>query len=287
MRQSGKKHFVAQSIGAFVAGVFFLLPPVFGQTASSEPSDDVNYRIGAKDLLGIRVFGVSDLNADVRVSEDGTMTLPTIGEVRAEGLTSTQLAQKLAELLEKNTLKNPQVTVFIREYQSKKVSVIGAVSHPGEFELVGRQTLLQFLSKAGVSTETASDQIVLIRGQESRLIDRNELMWKGDPALNIEMRPGDIINIPVQEFIDIYMFGQFQRPGSVKLKKNSQTTLLKAIALAGGFTTRAKKSSVFVRRQKDGKEVRFSVNVSKIIRGKAPDFLLENDDVVHVGESLL
>jgi polysaccharide export outer membrane protein len=89
------------------------------------------FKIGPKDLLEISVFGVQDLNRTVRVSEDGMITLPLIGEVSVEGLTKTEIEKKLSQLLEEKYVQNPQLTVFIREYQSKKVSIIGAVRTPG------------------------------------------------------------------------------------------------------------------------------------------------------------
>ncbi len=278
----------AARAAGFVAAALLVAAAAWAQTATpAAAADDVNYRIGARDLLAIQVFGVPELNTEVRVAEDGSLSLPLIGEIRAAGLTQSELARLLAERLEKDALRNPQVTVFIREYQGRKVSVMGAVAHPGEYDLAGRQTLLQLLSRVGVTPETASDQVVVMRGGERLVIDRNALMFAGDPTLNIEVRPGDIVNIPVQEYIDVYVFGQVQRPGTVKLKKNVQAGLLKAIALAGGFTERARRSSVVVRRLKGGQESRTVVNAAKIIRGSRPDFPLENEDVVHVGESLL
>ncbi|GAG26088.1 unnamed protein product, partial [marine sediment metagenome] len=107
-----------------------------------------DYRIGPKDLLDISVFGLDELTKTVRVSEDGKISLPLVGEVEVEGITKSDLEQKLSQLLEEKYLQNPQVTVFISEYQSKRVSVLGAVRTPGPYELLGRQTLLQIISQA-------------------------------------------------------------------------------------------------------------------------------------------
>ncbi len=91
----------------------------------------VEYKIGPKDLLEISVFGQDELNKTVRVSEDGKITFPLLGEVEVEGLTKVELEKKLSRLLEEKYLHNPQVTIFIKEYQSKRVSVLGAVKNPG------------------------------------------------------------------------------------------------------------------------------------------------------------
>ena len=254
---------------------------------SQEQPDKHTYTIGPQDLISINVFGVDELNTRVRIAGDGTITLPLLGEIKAAGFTPAQLEKKLAHLLEKNYLKNAQVTVFINEYQSKKVAVIGAVTNPGNYDVMGNETLLQLISRAGGLTERAADRIVVIRKDKSQTIDIEELMSQGTPELNIQLKPGDIVNIPHERYIDVYIFGEVRRPGTMRLKKSGDITLLKAIAQAGGFTNRARKSAIVVKRKIDGKETKITVNIKKILKGKEPPFLLEHDDVVFVPESLL
>jgi len=251
-----------------------------------------SYTIGPKDLLTISVFEVPELNMTLRVSEDGSITIPLLGNVNVAGLTRFQLEKKLVKLLEKSYLKSAQVTVFIKEYQSKLVSVIGAVKNPGNYELVGRQTLLQMISIAGGLTEGASDRIVIIRQYKngksaSLVIDLDELMLKGNPKLNIPLQAADIINVSVERYLDIYVFGQVKNPGHIKMKKDGNVTLLRVIAQAGGFSERARKSSVLIKRKVNGKEMKIKINVKKILKGKRKDFILENNDIVHVPESML
>ncbi len=251
-----------------------------------------SYSIGPKDLLTINVFEVPELNITVRVSEDGSIVTPLLGNINVAGLSRFQLEKKLVKLLEKNYLKSAQVTVFIKEYQSKLVSVIGAVKNPGNYELVGRQTLLQMISIAGGLTEAASDRIVIIRQYKngksaSLVINLDELMLKGNPKLNIPLQAADIINISVERYLDIYVFGQVKKPGHIKMKKDGNVTLLRVIAQAGGFSERARKSSVLIKRKVNGKEMKIKINVKKILRGKRKDFILENNDIVHVPESML
>ena len=117
--------------------LILFLPHLF-----SQEMDTADYRIGPKDLLDISVFGLGELTKTVRVSEDGRISLPLVGEVEVEGITKAGLEKKLSQLLEEKYLQDPQVTVFISEYQSKRVSVLGAVRNPGPYELLGRQTLL-------------------------------------------------------------------------------------------------------------------------------------------------
>jgi polysaccharide export outer membrane protein len=268
-------------------GGFFALAQDQDQEKTEEQPDKNTYTIGPQDLLSINVFGVEELNTRVRIAGDGTITLPLLGEIEVGGLTPAQLEKKLAQMLEKNYLKNAQVTVFINEYQSKKVAVIGAVTDPGNYDVMGNETLLQLISRAGGLTERASDRVVVIRKNKSQSIDIERLMSGRNPELNIQLKPGDIVNIPHERYVDIYIFGEVRRPGTMRLKKSGDITLLKAIAQAGGFTNRARKSAVVVKRKKDGKEIKIKVNIKKILKGKRQPFILQHDDVVFVPESLL
>jgi polysaccharide export outer membrane protein len=251
-----------------------------------------DYTIGAKDLLAINVFEVPELNITVRVTENGDITLPLLGTIKAGGLTRFQLEKKMAALLERSYLKNAQVTVFIKEYQSKKVSVIGAVKNPGNYDLIGKQSLLQLISMAGGLTEGAAGRIIVIRqyknGKNASLkIDLDDLLMNGNADLNIPLSPGDIVNIPVERTSDVYVFGQVNNPGYIKVKSSSDMTILKVIAQAGGFTDRARRGSVLVKRKEKGKELKIKVNVKKILRGKQTDFIILPNDIVFVPESVL
>ncbi len=258
----------------------------------SQENKDYTYSVGPKDLITISVFEVPELNITVRISEDETITLPLLGRVEVGGLTRFQVEKKLASLLEEKYLKNAQVTVFIKEYQSKMVSIIGEVGNPGSYELIGKQSLLQMLSTAGGLNATASDRIIIIRryksGKTGSLeINLDELMVKGNPTMNIPLQPGDVINVPGERYLDIYVFGQVKNPGHLKVKKNGPITLLKIIAQAGGFAERARKSAVTITRRVNGKDIKTRVNVKKILKGKKPDLILKNNDIVYVPESIL
>jgi len=249
-----------------------------------------DYKIGAKDLLEIRVFGLDELNTTVRVSEEGKITLPLIGEIEVEGLTKTEVERKLSQLLEEKYLHNPQVTIFIREYQSKRVFVLGAVRNPGSYELLGRQKLLQVIAQAGGLTPDAADKIIVNRelsdGSSTSLkISIDDLFLKGDPNLNIPLRTNDVINIPVDKIVLIYVTGQVRSPGALEVKSSNIPTLLRAIAQAGGFSERAAKSSI-KRIDESGKEKRIKVNVKDIIKGKRKDIQLKENDVVIVSETI-
>lgn len=252
----------------------------------------LEYRIGSKDLLEISVFGLDEMNKTVRVSEDGKISLPLLGEVDVQGLTKSEIEKKLTRLLEEKYLQNPQVTVFIKEYQSKRVSVLGAVKSPGPYELLGLQTLLQIISQAGGLTQDAGDEIIVMRVDEdgsstSIKISIDDLMLKGDASLNLPIQAGDIVNVPIDKIVNVYVFGKVKNPGALKVRKMKIPTLLQAIAQAGGFSDRASKGRVLIKRiDKEGKEHQIKVNVKDIIKGKKKDIQLLENDVVYVPETI-
>lgn len=245
-----------------------------------------SYIIGPNDLLSINVFKVPELNTTVRVAGDGTIALPLLGTIRVEGMNQNQLETKLAALLDERYLQNAQVSVFIREYKSKTVSVVGAVTRPGDYELLGKKNLLQVISMAGGVTSQASGHVVVIRSDKSEAIDLKELMIKGAHSLNVFLLPGDIVNIPFEEYLEVHVLGQVRAPGLVRLKMSGSCTLMKAIAQAGGFTEHARKSSILVSRPLESNEIKIKVDARKILRGRRSDFILKHGDVIHVPESL-
>lgn len=249
------------------------------------------YVIGPRDLLEIKVFELPEFDQTVRVSENGTITLPLIGNVEVWGLTKEKLEKKLASLLDKY-VKNAQVSVFIKEYQSSRVAIIGAVEKPGMYELVGRQTLLQMISQAGGFKENAANEIYVLRESEdgntaSIAIDLEDLLLNGNQKLNIPIQPNDVINVPVDKQIIIYVFGEVRNPGALQVKRSQKITLLKAIAQAGGLTENASKRGITIKRKDpNGKEINIKVNLNDIIKGKTKDIPLKEGDVVIVKESI-
>jgi len=249
------------------------------------------YAIGPRDLLEIKVFELPAFDQTVRVSENGTITLPLIGNVQVGGLTKEKIEKKLAELLDKY-VKKAQVSVFIKEYQSSRVAIIGAVEKPGMYELVGRQTLLQMISQAGGFKENAANEIYVLReGQDGNTasisIDLEDLLLNGNQKLNIPIQSNDVINIPVDRLITIYVFGEVRTPGALEVKLSQKITLLQAIAQAGGLSENASKRGITIKRKdKEGKEIRIQMNLNDIIKGKKKDIPLKEGDVVIVKESI-
>ena len=272
--------------------IFILLS--FPNPQFSQEELGYEYRIGPKDLLQLTVIGFEDLNKQYRVSEEGSINLPYLGETEVEGLTRGELEKKLAQLLqEKNYIKNPQVAVLIVEYQSKRVYLLGAVGTTGPFELLGRMTLLKLLSQAGGLTPDAGDEIIITRllpdgGKTSLKIPVEDLLLEGNPSLDIPLQPDDIVNVPVDKIVLIYVMGEVKSPGALEVRSSNIPTLLRAIAMAGGFDDRASKGKVLIKRTDEaGEEIEIKVNVGDIMKGKIKDVQLQANDVVFVPEKWL
>jgi polysaccharide export outer membrane protein len=264
-----------------------------GAALPAEVPQSAEYRVGPKDLLEVTAMGVAEINKFVvRVSEDGLIRLPLVGEVEVNNLTQSDVEKKLIKILGEKYLINPQVTVFILEYRSKRVSVLGAVEKPGPYELLGRQTIMSIISQAGGMTRDAGNDIIVIRqlpdgSSTSIRISIDDLFVKGEAKLNIPLEPNDIVNIPVDKVVTIYVFGQVKNPGALQVKRSNLPTLTQAIAQAGGFSDRAAKGSITIRRKKpSGEETEIKVNAKDILKGKVKDVPLMENDTVYVPESL-
>jgi polysaccharide export outer membrane protein len=164
-------------------------------TAVAKPGNSA-YKIGPLDVLNISVFKVPDLEKSVQVSENGTINYPLIGDVPAAGRTAHELEHELAQKLGGKYIKNPQVTVFVREYNSQRVTVTGSSKSTGIYPIKGNTSLLQVLALAGdVNPEIASGEVVVFRtidGQRKAArfdIDSIKQGKTEDPL----MQPGDVV----------------------------------------------------------------------------------------------
>jgi len=240
-----------------------------------------DYRIGPKDLLEITVFELPELNQTVRVSEDGSITLSLLGKVEVSGSTAQELETRLAQLLDQQFTKGAHVTVFIKEYQ--KISVIGAVGRPGMYELVGPTSLIQALAQAGGLTAQAMNEIFVYRtgpdGKQERIVI---VLEDGNPELNIELKPKDVLTVPIDQSLNVFVYGEVRTPGVIPYMSSKKITLLQAIAQAGGTTEWAKKSKVVIKRRdkRTDKEIKIKINLKKMISGKIADIVLMEGDVV-------
>jgi polysaccharide export outer membrane protein len=249
------------------------------------------YQIGPEDLLEIRVFEVPDLNRTVRVSGSGTISLPLLGELDVHGLTPMQLEQHLRDMLAQGLVEDPQASVFVKEYGSRKVSVIGAIGASGVYELLGPRTLLEILSQAGGLTEHSGAELFVLRnrngGDQQRIaVNVADLIASRNPALNILIEPGDIISVPLERPIYVYVEGAVRAPGRIDHPASRSLSLLQAIARAGGPTDRADLKEIHILRVTGDEQPEILVvNLKRIRKGKDPDVRLQEDDIIVVRET--
>jgi polysaccharide export outer membrane protein len=246
-----------------------------------------DYKIGPKDLLEITVFGLPELSQTARVAEDGSITMPLLGRVEVGGLTAQELERKLASILDQQYTKEARVTVFIREHQ--KISILGAVGRPGQYELVGPTTLLQAIAQASGLTDQAMSELYVYRtgpdGKQERIVLKLlDVMGGGGKDLNMTLQPRDVIMIPIDQTLNVFVYGEVRTPGVIPYSASKKITLLQAIAQAGGPTEWAKKSKVVIRRKDPAtnKEIKIRINLKKMISGQLADIVLEEGDVVIV-----
>jgi polysaccharide export outer membrane protein len=253
------------------------------------------YTIGASDVLAISVWGQTDLSREYVVEPDGFVPFPLVGRVKASGFTPKQFAAHLKEALEKDYLVNPQVIVSVKEYLSRKVTVIGETEKPGVYYLSGPTTVLDILSKAGGLTKTAGSQVVLVRkrkpgsgGGAGGTVTRQlsfERMKAGDPESNVGVEDDDTIFVPKGKGNTFFVLGEVRKPGSYQLE--GETNILEGITIAGGFTDKAAPGRTrILRSSPSGQEVLY-VDMNDVMkRGQREKaILLKENDVVVVPES--
>ncbi len=241
------------------------------------------YTIGAGDVLSINVWGHDDLSREVVVSEKGTFSFPLIGGVEAAGLTIKEVEERLVQLLSAGYLINPYVSIRIKGYESKKVYVLGQVRSPGTYSLEKETSLIEIISRAGGVSDNAGWIIEVVRPSE-RLPDKPvtpdeakkediirldvEGLLGGRPEDNIRIEGGDTIFVPKAAYY--FIFGEVKGPGSYKLRRD--TTVLKAVIMAGGFTDKASKRRIKIRRKKGEKTIK--------VRVKLDDPVLPQDTII-------
>jgi polysaccharide export outer membrane protein len=267
--------------------VSFLILTAAVALAQDQPGD---YRIGSKDLLEIRVLEISELNVERRVADSGAIDLPLLGQINVAGKTAVEAQQQLETLLRAKYVNRANVSVIVKEFANKPVSIVGAVVRPGSLNISGRWYLLQAISAAGGLDASAGKKIFVLRRGDNGLSDvleiqRDDLLQGASPMWNVPIFAGDVVNIPARSVVKVYCLGEVRQPGALEFDSDDRITLLSVIAKAGGLTDRASKTILNKRKGADGKDTETKVNYKAVIAGKEPDPPLKANDVVVVSES--
>jgi polysaccharide export outer membrane protein len=284
----------------------FVLTALAATLLSGIPAMAQDYILGGGDLLKITVYQNDDLTTETRVSGNGMISVPLIGKMKVAGETPGDVEQQIVQKLSQGYIIDPHVTVFVEEYKSKRVTILGEVAKPGVYELTANASILEIISKAGGLTDKAGDTVVVKRKKTAAQaaakpkgvaisssaggteaiqaaertdpddtyirLNLKELMDKGNLAENLDVQDGDNIFVTKSGFI--YVTGEVKMPGAYKYEEG--TTVMQAIALAQGLTDKAAPGRTKLIRKVDGKDESMKVNM---------DFPVKQDDVISVPES--
>lgn len=257
-----------------------------GSLALLEPPRVEAYVLGPQDVLTIEVLDLRTVGEfytqSSEIDLDGCVTLPLIGRLQAAGVTPGKLREKLIRALGDNYLHDPQVAVTVREFRSKRVGVLGAVLRPGVVVLQrNATTVLEAVALAGGLIENSGRRAVLVRkGSETippavHEVDV-EALSAGDTTQNFTVFPGDVLQVmPADRY---FVSGFVTTPGEYKLGRT--TTLLEAIAIAGGLITPDASPDMVRIRRADQPPV--EVDLTLVAEGQAPDLLIEPGDIIEV-----
>ena len=301
------QHFSKTRLFFFSALLLNLLSPAARGQVSLVRRDtpEPEYALGAGDQISLHVGDLEEISdKPIRIDPNGNIDLPLAGTVQAAGLTPTQLKAALAAKLSKY-LTNPQITLNVIENQSRPVSVFGAVSRAGVYQLQGPRHLAEVLSLAGGTAPDAGAVVVVTReerwgkieapGVRTELgshsstvtIPMDELTSAKNPEDNILILPNDTISVPKAEVV--YVVGNVRKAGGFTLAHHPTLTVLQAISLAEGFSPDAAGGKArILRRSPEGDSVpphEIKVDASAIFNGKAPDVPLYANDILFIPNS--
>ncbi len=236
--------------------------------------------LGTGDSVRVTVFQNPDLTTETRISAQGTILMPLVGQVELRGLAPNDAAGRIANRLKEGQfLVDPQVSLTVIQVRSRQVSVLGQVTRPGRYVLDdSSMRLVDVLALAGGITPAGDDSVTVMATHEGKpkklYIDITGMYRNADAASNVELANDDTIFVPRAPVF--YIYGEVQRAGAYRLDKD--INVVQALALGGGMTLRGTERGMQVhRRSADGSLDRIEVRPADIVKP---------DDVIYVQESL-
>jgi polysaccharide export outer membrane protein len=269
--------------------------------AAGEPT--VTYILGPDDQVSVNLRDIKEIEfKPVRVDSAGDVQLHYVGKVHAAGLTVDELARAIAARL-KDYVNEPSVTVEVTDFGSQPVSVMGAVTKPGVYQLKGSKTLVEVLSLAEGLRNDAGYSIRITRHKEYgdvplpnaapdaggnfsvAEVSVQSIMEARNPAANIFIRPHDIISVPRAEMV--YVVGSVRKPGGFVLGEKESMTVLQAVSMAEGLDHGSAPGDAKIIRSTEGaaKRVEIPVNLKKVLGNQQPDQRLLPNDILFVPNS--
>jgi polysaccharide biosynthesis/export protein len=258
---------------------FFLLGSFMAPCLAQQES----LLIGPGDMIQVDVMDTPEMEQQVRVTDDGNVSLAYVGGIHVAGETPAAAAAHIQQaLIEKKVMRHPQVTVKMQELATQDVSVLGQVHTPGTYSITTPQTILKVLSLAGGLTDAADRNITVKRNtsgeQLSYYVSNN-----ADQALShvVMVYPGDTVLIARAPMV--YVMGDVNRPGGYVIASNdARLSVLQLVAMAGSANKTAMQSRVRLIRPTDHGDVQLAVHLDAIEKGKKPDIMLQPNDIIYV-----
>lgn len=250
---------------------------------AATPAAPPALHISAGDLLAVDVFDTPELSAKLRVSEGGDIDIPVAGLTHVGGLTAEEAATTVEQRLrDNNILKHPHVEVFVQEFATQGVSILGEVKTPGIYPDLGSHTLLDFISVAGGITPTAGKTVTITHKNDPG--DPTVVQLGNSPDLakraDVEILPGDTIVVSRSGIV--YVEGDLGKPGGFLLESNDHLTALQAVALAQGANKTASLNKTRLIRKTPNGPQETRVELAKVLSGKESDIRLEDGDILYV-----
>jgi polysaccharide export outer membrane protein len=290
----------------WAAAVFTFLSmcaPMFCQTETRPPqtlaevggANLPTQKLGPNDLVAIAIYDAPEFTRTVRLSAEGDIRLPMLKRrIRAAGLLPAEIERAIAAaLVAEGILIDPVVVVTVVEYQSRPISVAGAVKNPITFQASGPVTLLEAITRAGGLSQDAGLEILVSRvqpgadGAASELVRRitvRSLIDGADPEANLKLSGGEEVRVP--ELGRIAVVGNIKKPGSYPMRDPSETTVLKIIAVAEGLSPYASKQAYIIRKDDHtGAKKEIRVELQKIMQRKADDVTLVANDILYIPDN--
>jgi polysaccharide biosynthesis/export protein len=222
-----------------------------------------DYQIGEGDSLDIAVWGVKDLNVSVKVRPDGKITVPGLGEVVASGVSPSQLQSQLAVRL-KELVKNPIVTVTVKEITNSKVYIFGGGIKASVYDLSRRTTLLQMLCMIAEVKSADLNRAYLLRDGKKVKQGFHRLFIAGETEDDLLLESGDALFMPLLLDKSVYVLGAVATPKAIEYREGMK--VMEAILESGGFTKFADQNDVVVRRKNGKEEISLAVKAKKLFK---------------------
>jgi polysaccharide biosynthesis/export protein len=242
--------------------------------------------IGPGDLLDLSVYDVPELVLKVRVDVNGCVSLAFLGDVKLAGMTVGNAQRLIAhELIQRQLVKDPQVSIFIEQFATQGITVYGEVNTPGIYPLMGPHHLYDVISAAGGLTLKSGRTVTILHFGQS---DHPEVVVLANinptenplEHTNVPIYPGDTVIVSKAGMV--YVLGEVNKPGAFLMEDNTSISVLKATAMAGGTTRLASLKGSLILRKSPAGTTQTRIPLDKIYHGKAQDLQLHAEDIVFV-----